>query len=114
MSEWCGDCEYPSVFREETRKAKKEHWCDACGEAIPVGLKYSNTFGVWDGRASTIKRCARCEAIFQHLAVLMHNTSEEAPALRLDCGHEYVERWGVEPPPAIAALAFWLPGDPAP
>ena len=60
---------------------------------------------VYDGRAETVKRCLRCEAMHEHLSTLGRD-QDMYPAERLDCGQSYKDEWGKEPPPEIAALAF--------
>lgn len=35
----------------------------------------------------------------------------EWPDVALNCGHEFKERWGVEPPPELARLAFLTPAE---
>lgn len=101
--------EYPAIWRESEPMARKGHRCDACGETITPGQRYSSTFYVYDGAAQTIKRCARCETIYRHLLAVRGEW--EIIDAELSCGHEYVSHRGVEPPPEIAALAFALPGE---
>ena len=115
MSQY-GDGDYCSVFQERWVKAKKHHRCHACGEDVAPGACYHVTFSVFDGTADTTKRCARCQAIFEHLSARMRveGDAEEFCDAELNCGHEYKERWREEPPAEIAALAFWRPGDPVP
>lgn len=115
MSQY-GDGDTCSVWSDRWLRAKKEHRCHACHEPIKPGHRYHVTFSVFDGNADTTKRCERCQAIFEHLSGRMVNEgdNEEYCDHRLACGHEYKERWDEEPPPEIAALAFWLPGDPVP
>jgi len=109
-----GDC--CSVWQDRWLMARKEHVCDACHETIRAGVRYHLTFFVFDGGADQTKRCARCEAIFAHLSerIRKEGDLEEHCNDRLACGHAYKERWGEEPPPEIAALAFWLPKDGSP
>lgn len=93
-------------------KARKQHECDACHETIRVGDKYVTETMLFDGAWETVKRCLRCEAIRKHLAKRMRGGDEgESPHWTLGCGHTYRERWGEDPPPEIAALAFALPGE---
>lgn len=101
--------EYYSVYRETEHKARKAHVCCACDEAIPPGAKYTDVFLVFDGDIDSLKRCARCQAIHEHLRNL--DPGEMWPAERLDCGEEYRQHWGHEPPLEIARLAFLLPGE---
>lgn len=114
MSEY-GDG-YAEVFDESWRKARKAHTCHACHEVIAPGRKYHRTFCVFDGSADHNIRCERCQAIYEHLSERMRAAGdcEEYCNWELNCGHEYEERWHEDPPPEIAALAFWLPGDPLP
>lgn len=112
MSQY-GDGDYCPVWSDRWVTARKEHRCAACGETIAPSHRYHVTFYVFDGSAHQTKRCERCETIFAHLSDRMEDPEEFCDE-RLACGHEYRERWGEEPPPEIAALAFWLPGDPLP
>jgi hypothetical protein len=102
---------YYAVYDETPRRAAKEHRCSACRETIAKGETYTVVNIVQEGTAETVKRCSRCQAIHEHLRVL---SPDMWPAERLDCGEEYREHWGKEPPEHIAALAFWRPGDPTP
>ena len=115
MSEY-GDGDYCSVWSETDPKARKEHVCDACHETIAPGRKYHRTFSIFEGTPNTNVRCERCQAIFVHLTERMRTEGdrEEYCNPELACGHEYKERWDEPPPDHIAALAFWLPGDPLP
>jgi len=97
--------EHYTVYEESTRKARKEHECDACDDKIRVGDKYVHVFIVFQGDHETIKRCARCQAIHMHLRQECQGQGMW-PAERLDCGEEYEEHWGKAPPDEIAALAF--------
>ena len=105
-----------TIYEEPTLKARKEHTCDACKEPIRIGDTYTRVFLLYDGRKETIKRCTRCQAIHKHLRELSreHRDGEMWPRERLNCGQDYAEEWGGEPPPEIAALAFLLPGEPLP
>lgn len=57
------------------------------------------------------KRCARCEAIYQHLISIAYDPYEDHPEPDLGCRHGYEEMHGRAPPEEIAALAFALPGE---
>jgi len=111
-----GEGDYCAVSDHSVRTARIEHRCAACGETVRPGDKYARTFYVFDGDAHTVKRCARCEAIYDHLCKRMAEEGDQDEYCndRLACGHGYRERWEEDPPPEIAALAFWLPGDPVP
>lgn len=117
MSEY-GEGDYCPVHDRRWRKARKEHTCDACHETIAPGQRYHRTALLYDGSWSTTNRCERCQAIFEHLSVRIKKegsmVDDEYCNAELNCGHEYKKRWDEEPPPDIAALAFWRPGDPLP
>lgn len=104
------DAEPYAVFDEERRTAGRPHRCDACDEVIAKGQHYVRFFGVWGGMAEAVKRCLRCQAIFEHL-VKRGRESDMFPAQRLDCGETYRDHWGEDPPEHIDALAFALPGE---
>jgi len=99
------DCESPSVDRTTRHRAKKEWKCCACRGPILRGELYTYSFMVFDGDADERRRCARCDAIYEHLCAL-HTGGEDWPAWDLNCGHSYQERWEKDPPPEIARLAF--------
>lgn len=102
------------VYHETERRAAKEHRCAACKETIPIGHRYARVFIVYEGMES-IARCLRCQRIHEHLRTLPDPDDWEQdrmwPDERLNCGEDYREHWGKEPPPDIAALAFALPGE---
>ena len=102
----CADDDGPSAFTMRVRKARKEHACNACHEAIPKGHRYSYQSGVWDGSPDSFHICLRCRAIQQALEDKNHTFQ-----LTLDCGHDWQEVFEEEPPDDIAALAFALPGE---
>lgn len=105
------------IYEQRTRKARKEHECEACGGHIRPGDTYTRETMLYDGRWDNTTRCARCQLIFEHLVTMIRSGDgfgEEWPDSRLNCGHEYRERWEVDPPAWLAALAFWMPGDPLP
>ncbi len=104
------------VYEELHRKARKPHRCDACHLTIQPGHRYTRETMLFDGRWDHTTRCARCQLIFEHLVTKCRadTWNEEWPDPSLNCGHEYSERWECEPPEWLAALAFWLPGDPLP
>jgi hypothetical protein len=98
-----------SVYSETRPKARKVHKCDACHESIQPGHFYMRVVAIFDGEAETIKRCMRCQTIHKHLRKL--GDCDMWPDERLNCGEEYKQHWGTDPPPEIAALAFALPGE---
>ena len=104
-----GTCD---VWQNRWQVARKPHRCDACDETIRVGNRYHYHFQIYERDRDTVKRCARCQAIYEHLDERMsHNCGEEKPDERLNCGHEYRERWEEEPPLEVQMLAFALPGE---
>jgi len=103
--------DYCDVYENRVQTARKDHKCSACRETIRKGDKYNYHFQVFEREAATVKRCARCQLIFQHLEGLLSGGCDEGVDQKLNCGHSYSEVHGVEPPPEIAALAFALPGE---
>lgn len=99
--------DYYSFYHEDYPRARKAHWCAACAEVIPAGHIYARVRLCWDGTASTIKRCARCQTI--HLHLREQAPGDTWPSERLDCGETYQDHWETDPPPEIAALAFASP-----
>jgi hypothetical protein len=111
MSVDCFDGE-PIVVDDTTRRrARKEHKCSCCRETIPRTHFYFRQFVVWDGTTDTIKRCARCQTLYEALVASHPGDWETAVAWRLDCGHSYKEVYDTEPPPEIARLAFMTPSE---
>ena len=98
-----------AVYSETRRRAIKRHKCSACKEAIMPGNTYHVIAIIFEG-VESLKRCERCQKIHMHLRSLGRD-DDMWPDERLNCGEEYSEHWGVEPPEDIAALAFALPGE---
>lgn len=103
----CVDETY-DVYQEREVRARKRGQCDACDEPIAPGHAYWRISIVFDGSASTVRRCARCQAMRKHLRT--RGDGDTWPAERLDCGQAYEDEWG-DVPDEIAALAFALPGE---
>ena len=100
------------VYNERRVKARKPRPCDACKETVPRGVHYWRVATLYDGRWTTINRCWRCQKIHLHLRDRGDATPDYLwPDERLNCGEEYRDHWGDDPPEEIAALAFALPGD---
>ncbi len=97
------ECEPCLLYKERHPKARRDHKCSCCSEIIRAGVVYTTVAFFSDGEFTAIKRCMRCQKIFEHLNSLSRDT---CPDMFLDCGHDYKEQWGTEPPPEIAALAF--------
>lgn len=118
MSVSADDCECPEFWRENITKARIAHKCSACREEIPPGSRYKKVVFLFEGAIDTIKRCSRCEAMYQHLLKRMRAQNKdrprwdaELPDASLDCGHTFEEVWKEPPPPDVAELAFLLPGE---
>lgn len=97
-----------AVYEEIQRKANREHRCDACGAVISKRERYTSVHIVYDG-ASTVKRCARCQAMHLHLRELCLARGDMWPHEKLGCGLDYEEEWEQEPPPYIQELPFATP-----
>jgi hypothetical protein len=116
MSIDCYDGEPATVWNERRVRARKEHRCDACKYPILAGDTYIRDALLFDGSWDVVLRCLRCEAIYVHLEKVHAESRakydhEDYPDRRLGCGHTYQERWGIEPPPEIARLAFLTAGE---
>lgn len=97
--------EYYRVYNVEIRRARRAHVCAACKRPIAAGDRYASAHIVHsDGGGETVKRCGPCETIHRHLRD--KGMGEMWPAEKLDCGEDYDEHWGEDPPPEIARLAF--------
>lgn len=93
--------------------SQKGRTCAACRERISKGQRYVAFVSLCEGYFATTIYCQRCKALIDHL-VAESRDFDEGPDPYLDCGHDYEEVHGRPPPDHIAALAFWLPGDPIP
>ncbi len=123
MSIDCSDDGEPIVVDQQRKvRARKEHRCDACREIVKGGHLYVRHVLIWGGQVDETVRCLRCDAIYQQLCEIHRASNEENrrlarehhfgdydtdwPDIALNCGHEFKERWGKEPPPELASLAF--------
>ena len=97
------------AYGEARVRARKVHECDACGDPIRRGDLYTKVGIVWGRSAETVKRCLRCQAIHKHLRAL--DPGNLWPDERLNCGEDYRDHWGDDPPPEIARLAFMTPDE---
>lgn len=50
-----------SMYREDYRKARKQHTCCECQMPILPGERYQEVFGIWDGDAALHRTCAVCQ-----------------------------------------------------
>jgi len=92
---------YCSVWREEFRKARKEHYCDTCGATIHPGDRYLSLFAISDGERCVEKQCEACQVIAERFA-REHNVEAPFPSSLLpfldncvDHGDEDSQRWRV-------------------
>lgn len=46
-----------SVYDITTPRARKEHRCGACGQAISIGHIYARVYILFDGEKETVRRC---------------------------------------------------------
>lgn len=102
------DAEAADIWQETSVRAAKDHTCSACKETIRRADFYVLHKILGDDSWTTVRRCLRCDAMYQALdaKIKVATDHEEAADIRLNCGHEYKKRWGEEPPPELARLAF--------
>lgn len=91
-----------SAYREELRKARKEHRCDGCGVRILPGEQYLSLFCVSDGEPMTSKTCKACDEIADRFAKEHHSGKPFPDGLQeiiencIDEGDEDSLRWKVD------------------
>lgn len=56
----CIDYDPPQMYREEMRKAAKDHACEECRRIIKRGERYEYVAGRWEDDFNTFKTCAHC------------------------------------------------------
>jgi hypothetical protein len=93
-------------------RARATHRCVGCQELIRPGHTYVRHSVLYDGSWSTYKQCLRCDAIAE--AILTNASPGTTIAFELDCGSTWKDAFEADPPEALQALAFWLPGEPLP
>jgi hypothetical protein len=59
------DLDPPEFFESKLVKARREHHCCECGEAIAIGSTYLRNVGKWDYGIDTYRQCARCARIVE-------------------------------------------------
>lgn len=108
----CDSADQCAIWDVTYPKARKVHSCDACPEPIEPGHRYARTASLYDGHWDGMKHCLRCSAIFKAIQDKNWDDGQGVVAIDpgLDCGESWVDLFG-EPPPAVAALAFMLPGE---
>jgi hypothetical protein len=57
------DCISPSAYKENIRKARKQHKCCECANNILKGDNYQYASGVWDGYPGDYKTCLSCVSV---------------------------------------------------
>lgn len=98
------------VYVENCVKARQSHECSCCDLGIRAGDLYYRIRKIYDSLVQSYKRCARCQTLHVFLRSVT-DAIDEWPDERLDCGHEFTELHGVDPPPEIARLAFLTPDE---
>jgi len=65
-------CDYdmPSMHIEAWHKARKQHTCCECGQAVIIGQQYQRVALVFEGQFSTYKTCERCADLRDALAAV--------------------------------------------
>lgn len=64
----CFDSEgYSDLWQESYHKARKTHKCTECWGEIKIGEEYKRIFSVFEGDASTIKECRKCQLVREHI-----------------------------------------------
>lgn len=79
--------EFPSAYREVTRKARKEHRCCECCGFIQRGENYLYQSGIWDGEPSDYKTCSDCTALREQVITDCEYVGDDIPAIGflIDC-----------------------------
>lgn len=52
--------DYPEIYKERARVAKKEHKCSECSRLILTGEKYRSAFMVFESHPAAFKTCRHC------------------------------------------------------
>lgn len=87
-------------------RARKQHRCYACREAIRPGDRYHEWVSKQEGELDTARHCARCYLLMEALWA----SGAEAVDWSLDCGVSYEEVFGPIPE-HVARLAFMTPDE---
>jgi hypothetical protein len=61
------DSEPATVFREDQRRAAKQHRCGECQRTIERGEEYLLSAGLWGGHWATFKTCGQCREVTKWL-----------------------------------------------
>lgn len=106
------DCEPWDVYPEARRhRARNEHVCSCCDQTIRRGDVYVYEFAVLEGQAETLRRCLRCQVIYEHLLERHSGIDDAGVDRELNCSHTYDEVFREDPPPEIERLAFMTPAE---
>lgn len=101
--------DYSTFHNERVVRARKAHRCLGCREHITVGQPCRYTSGLFEGAIYSYRHCLRCAAMIDALYARMRDGGEQGP-IAIDPGLDCGEIWD-DPPPAVALLAFLLPGE---
>lgn len=75
-------------------KAKKSHICECCKLMIPVGYKYFNLSGIFEGSFNSVKSHIECEQLFSKSIInAMNEGASSDEIFYQDFGH-YLEDSG--------------------
>jgi hypothetical protein len=94
-----------AVYRVTVRRSRRDRHCCACGLQIHAGDRYADVRMVFNDKAETLHRCGRCAVVHAHL-VKQCGSSDIWPDERLDCGLDYANEWGGDPPEDVQAVVF--------
>jgi len=72
------DCQMPSAFRSETRRARKSHRCDECYTPILPGETYEYVSGIWDGEPDSHHFHAACSLARHQFEVYVREAQKAA------------------------------------
>lgn len=100
------------IERRDIRRARKSHTCYGCEEPILPGHSYVNNAVLYDRHWSAWKHCLRCDAMMSEILSVADEYETVDPGL--NCGETWHSASRGPLPEHVAALAFWIPGDPIP
>ncbi len=79
--------------------------CDAIYQALVVIHRTENEKSI-EARRKLYFECRHDQTRLTTEERRLVDRDSDWPDIALNCGHEFKERWGVEPPPELARLAF--------
>lgn len=62
--------DYPAVYQEDWRTARKMHKCSECHVPIQPGEQYLVVFGIWDHMPERFKICSMCHWLRERVATV--------------------------------------------